>query len=74
MERDVKHGCCSCAYYKLPMSKEPCKSCERWSRWEDKDHEPITGEAAGAGADAAPGVGQAERDRGPRRRGHGVPV
>ena len=40
MERDVKHGCCSCTYYKLPMSKEPCKSCERWSRWEDKDNGP----------------------------------
>ena len=40
MDRDVKHGCCSCAYYKLPMSKEPCKSCERWSRWEDKDNGP----------------------------------
>ena len=36
MDRDVKHGCCSCTHYKLPMNKEPCKGCKRWSRWEDK--------------------------------------
>lgn len=36
-ERDVKHGCCSCTHYKLPMSKAPCKDCKRWSHWEDKD-------------------------------------
>ena len=37
MERDVKHGCCSCTHYNLPTSKEPCKGCVRWSKWEDKD-------------------------------------
>ncbi len=37
--QDVKHGCCSCAHYKLQMSKEPCKSCKRWSNWVDKDGE-----------------------------------
>ena len=36
MTRDVKHGCCSCDYYERPASKEPCKSCERWSNWKDK--------------------------------------
>lgn len=66
MERDVKHGCCSCTYYKFPMNKEPCKNCKRWSRWEDKDHgKPIAGKTAGTGADAAPGVGQVEGSRGP---------
>lgn len=63
MERDVKHGCCSCTYYKLPMSKEPCKGCERWSRWEDKDHDkPIAREAAGALLDAAAGIAEAQGD------------
>ena len=33
---DVKHGCCDCTHYPKPTSKEPCKSCERWSKWEDK--------------------------------------
>lgn len=33
---DVKHGCCDCANYQAPTSKEPCKSCRRWSNWEDK--------------------------------------
>lgn len=41
-----------------------------WDAWgnevEDKDYEPITGEAAGIGADAAPGVGPAKGDRTPR--------
>ena len=41
MDSDVKHGCCSCTYYKLPMSKEPCKGCKRWSRWEDKDSDSV---------------------------------
>ena len=35
MDREVKNGCCSCTHYKLPMSKEPCKGCKRWSNWED---------------------------------------
>ena len=35
MERDVKHGCCDCTHYKLPLKQEPCKSCQRWSNWED---------------------------------------
>jgi hypothetical protein len=41
-----------------------------WDAWgnevEDKDYEPITGEAAGIGADAAPGVGPAKGNRTPR--------
>ena len=37
MERDVKHGCCSCTHYKEPLSKEPCRSCQRLHRWEDRD-------------------------------------
>ena len=32
---DVKHGCCSCTHYKLPLKQEPCKSCNQWSNWED---------------------------------------
>lgn len=35
-ERDVRHGCVDCGHYPLPCSKEPCKSCERWSNWVDK--------------------------------------
>ena len=35
--KNVKHGCASCAYKDAPVTKEPCKSCERWSNWEDKD-------------------------------------
>lgn len=35
MEQDVKHGCCSCEHYKLPMNKAPCKTCKRWSNWVD---------------------------------------
>ena len=36
-EKNVKHGCASCSYKDVPVTKEPCKSCERWSNWEDKD-------------------------------------
>ena len=46
MERDVKHGCCSCTHYTLPLKKEPCKSCQRWSNWEDasmREHEEQNG-------------------------------
>lgn len=34
MDRDVKHGCPDCLHYDKPTSKEPCKSCKRWSNWE----------------------------------------
>ena len=49
MDRDVKHGCCSCTHYKLPLKQEPCKGCVRWSNWEDKD-KTATNEADKKGA------------------------
>lgn len=35
----VKHGCVSCVHYPLPNTSPPCKSCERWSLWVDKNPE-----------------------------------
>ena len=37
MDLNVKHGCCSCAHYDLPVKKEPCRGCKHWIHWEDKD-------------------------------------
>lgn len=49
MERDVKHGCCSCTYYRTrSMKQEPCRGCKRWSHWEDKDR-PAAADGVGAG-------------------------
>lgn len=55
---DAPHRrCCSCTHYRLAMKQEPCKSCKRWSRWEDKDNgKPTAREAAGDGADPAAGI------------------
>ena len=33
--RDVKHGCCSCKYYKLDSKEFPCRPCEKFNYWED---------------------------------------
>ena len=35
-KKDIRHGCLDCTYYEKPTNKEPCKSCENWSNWEDK--------------------------------------
>lgn len=31
----VKHGCCSCVHYHLPVKDFPCRDCERFNYWED---------------------------------------
>ena len=35
-KRNVRHGCVDCAYYEYPVTKQPCKGCEKFSAWEDK--------------------------------------
>lgn len=35
--KDTKRGCLDCTHYPVPNTKEPCKSCERLSRWEEKE-------------------------------------
>ena len=35
-KKDVRHGCVDCTHYPLPNGKEPCKSCDYYSNWEDK--------------------------------------
>lgn len=35
-KRDVRHGCVDCTYYDYPVTKQPCKGCEKFSAWEDK--------------------------------------
>ena len=36
MKKEVRHGCPDCAHWERPCSKEPCKSCDYYSNWEDK--------------------------------------
>ena len=38
--QDVRHGCPDCVSYKSDLKKEPCKSCERWSNWQDAHPDP----------------------------------
>ena len=35
MKRDIKHGCVDCKHRDCSVAKQPCKSCERWSKWVD---------------------------------------
>lgn len=35
-KRDVRHGCVDCTHYDCPVTKQPCKGCEKFSAWEDK--------------------------------------
>lgn len=35
-KKDVRHGCLDCVHYDYPVTKQPCKGCERFSAWEDK--------------------------------------
>ena len=35
-KKDVRHGCLDCTYYDYPVTKQPCKGCERFGAWEDK--------------------------------------
>ena len=37
LPRNIKHGCVSCKHKDVPVKAEPCRSCENWSAWEDKD-------------------------------------
>lgn len=34
---DVKRGCLDCRYRETPTGNQPCKGCERWSRWVEKE-------------------------------------
>ena len=46
----VKHGCCSCVYYKLDPRQMPCRDCEKWNYWEDsspKNEQPFPTTATG---------------------------
>lgn len=35
-KKDVRHGCVDCSYYDYPVTKQPCKGCEKYSNWVDK--------------------------------------
>ncbi len=35
-KRDIRHGCPDCIYWEYPVTKQPCKGCEKYSAWEDK--------------------------------------
>ena len=35
-KKDIRHGCPDCTYWECPVTKQPCKGCERYSAWEDK--------------------------------------
>lgn len=35
-KRDIRHGCPDCTYWECPVTKQPCKGCEKYSAWEDK--------------------------------------
>ena len=34
---DVKRGCIDCRYRETPIGHLPCKKCERWSCWVEKE-------------------------------------
>ena len=36
VKKDVRHGCVDCSYYDYPVTKQPCKGCEKYSNWVDK--------------------------------------
>ena len=33
--REIKHGCCSCKFYKEEPKNFPCRPCTDWNYWED---------------------------------------
>lgn len=62
---EVKHGCCSCKYYKNDFKDKnsPCYPCTDWNYWEDAHPEKTTAMQAilhGTAVDAIPAPEQVE--------------
>ena len=50
---EVKHGCCSCRFYKDDVRNYPCRPCQNWSHWEDAapdQRQPVPAAAANISA------------------------